>query len=120
MEKKLYELIWKRTVASQMADAKVEKTTITIDIENADGSLLDTAENITFIATGEVIRFDGFMKAYHESTDEDTDKENGMNHLPTVRDGEMLKATYRVRRDSHRVRQDTPRHRSCIRWKSLE
>ena len=91
-DQKLYDLIWKRTVASQMADAKVEKTTITIDIENADGSLLDTAENITFIATGEVIRFDGFMKAYHESTDEDTDKENGMNHLPTVRDGEMLKA----------------------------
>jgi DNA topoisomerase-1 len=59
-ERKLYELIWKRTIASQMSDALLEKTTVTIDISTSD-------EN--FIARGEVLKFDGFLKVYIESTD---------------------------------------------------
>ena len=59
-EKKLYELIWKRTVASQMADAQIEKTSISIDMNNSP---------VTFQANGEVIKFDGFLRVYAESTD---------------------------------------------------
>ncbi len=73
-EKRLYDLIWKRTVASQMSDAQIEKTTVTIDISSAD-------EN--FIATGEVITFDGFLKVYFESRDEEGE-ENGRAMLPPV------------------------------------
>jgi DNA topoisomerase-1 len=62
-EKKLYELIWKRTIASQMADAEIEKTTITVDMNNS---------SVQFSATGEVIKFDGFLKVYMESTDQET------------------------------------------------
>ncbi|UCG26617.1 MAG: type I DNA topoisomerase, partial [Bacteroidales bacterium] len=62
-EKKLYELIWKRTVASQMADARIEKTTVTIDVSPSDGK---------FIASGEVIQFDGFLKVYFESREEES------------------------------------------------
>ena len=74
-EKKLYDLIWKRTIASQMADAIVEKTTIAINMDNSP---------VTFNATGEVIKFDGFLKVYAESTDtENTDEEKDM--LPPVK-----------------------------------
>ena len=59
-EKKLYELIWKRTLASQMSNARVEKTTISIGVSGSD---------IGFFAQGEVIKFDGFLKVYRESTD---------------------------------------------------
>ena len=59
-EQKLYELIWKRTLASQMSDAQLEKTTATINISGSDEK---------FIARGEVIKFDGFLKVYLESTD---------------------------------------------------
>jgi DNA topoisomerase-1 len=61
-EKKLYELIWKRTIASQMADAEVEKTTILINMNNSP---------VNFQATGEVIKFDGFLRVYAESTDQE-------------------------------------------------
>ncbi len=79
-EKRLYELIWKRTVASQMADAQIEKTTITIEMNNSP---------VTFIASGEVIKFDGFLKLYTESTDqENTGDEKYI--LPSVKTGEPL------------------------------
>ena len=65
-EKKLYELIWKRTVASQMSDAEVEKTTISVEMNNSP---------VTFSATGEVIKFDGFLKVYTESTDQENNDE---------------------------------------------
>lgn len=75
-EKRLYDLIWKRTVASQMADAELEKTTATIGISNAEGK---------FIASGEVIKFDGFLHLYMEGTDdEDTEKENGLLLPPLI------------------------------------
>ncbi|MBP5213230.1 MAG: type I DNA topoisomerase, partial [Bacteroidales bacterium] len=63
VEKRLYELIWKRTIASQMAEAQIEKTTIEINIE---GNGIDS--ELKFIASGEVIKFDGFLRVYMEST----------------------------------------------------
>jgi DNA topoisomerase-1 len=62
-EQRLYELIWKRTIASQMADAILEKTTVSIDISN---------DKAKFIAIGEVLIFDGFLKVYMESTDDES------------------------------------------------
>lgn len=78
-QKRLYELIWKRTIASQMADAVLEKTNIYINISN-------TPEK--FIATGEVIKFDGFLKVYIESTDDDAEEMEGV--LPPVKKGQTL------------------------------
>jgi len=63
-ERRLYELIWKRTTACQMSDAEIEKTTAVIRIDNADS-------DAQFIATGEVVKFDGFLKVYRESVDDD-------------------------------------------------
>ncbi|MFT4660753.1 MAG: DNA topoisomerase-1 [Patiriisocius sp.] len=77
---KLYELIWKRAVASQMADAELEKTTATISISTRK-------EN--FIATGEVIKFDGFLKLYIVSKDEDEEVEDS-GLLPKMNVGEKL------------------------------
>ncbi len=79
-EKRLYELIWKRTIASQMADAELEKTSINIAISGL---------NYQFVASGEVIVFDGFLKVYLESTDEESDAEND-SLLPVMKDGEKL------------------------------
>jgi len=79
-EKKLYELIWKRTVASQMADAVIEKTSISIDMSNSP---------VTFQANGEVIKFDGFLKVYAESSDqENTDEDRYV--IPPVTKGMPL------------------------------
>ncbi len=66
-EKKLYELIRKRTIASQMAPAEVEKTKATISIS--------TNDTFNFIASGEVVKFDGFLKVYFESKDEEDEQE---------------------------------------------
>ena len=79
-EKRLYDLIWKRTIASQMADAELEKTNIYI---NVSGS------KYQFISSGEVIVFDGFLKVYLESTDDENDAEND-GLLPTMKKGETL------------------------------
>ncbi len=79
-EKRLYDLIWKRTVASQMSDAQLEKTTITIDISN---------DEHRFVAIGEVLKFDGFLKVYFESTDDENEEEvKGL--LPVVNKGENV------------------------------
>ncbi len=80
-EQKLYELIWKRTVASQMSDARLEKTTITIAPSK-------TAEKFT--ATGEVIKFDGFLKVYLESTDDEEEEAAAEGILPPVTEGQQL------------------------------
>ena len=74
-EQRLYELIWKRTLASQMSPARLEKTTITISVSGAPE---------LFIATGEVLKFDGFLKVYIESTD-DEQEEEAKGLLPPVR-----------------------------------
>lgn len=79
-EQRLYELIWKRTIASQMADAELERTTASITTTSAEGK---------FVANGEVIRFDGFLRVYLEGTDDENgEKEEGM--LPPMRKGEAL------------------------------
>ncbi|MBN2666440.1 MAG: type I DNA topoisomerase [Bacteroidales bacterium] len=79
-EKRLYELIWKRTIASQMADAEVERTTISIEMNNSP---------VLFSATGEVVKFDGFLKVYTESTDsENGDDEKSI--IPPVKTGMPL------------------------------
>ncbi len=80
-EKKLYDLIWKRTIASQMADAELEKTTVSISISNTEE---------TFTATGEVIKFDGFLRVYRESYDDDTEPEDEGDLLPPLKKGEKL------------------------------
>ena len=81
-EKRLYELIWKRTTASQMADAEIEKTTVNISVSGCDEM---------FVAGGEVIKFDGFIKVYHESTDEEMEREDdGMHLLPPMLEGQTL------------------------------
>lgn len=80
-EKKLYNLIWKRTVASQMADAEVEKTTVTIHISN---------ESDAFTATGEVVKFDGFLHVYRESYDDDMEQEDEAGLLPPLKKGQVL------------------------------
>ena len=79
--KHLYELIWKRTIASQMSDAKTEKTNITIPVSNRKEK---------FVATGEVILFPGFLKVYTESKDEDSEEVKGM--LPAMQLEETLNA----------------------------
>ena len=79
-EKKLYELIWKRTIASQMADAEMEKTTVNISISGTDE---------TFVAQGEVVKFDGFIKVYRESVD-DEEQEEESHVLPPLKKGMEL------------------------------
>ncbi|MGQ9621071.1 MAG: type I DNA topoisomerase, partial [Bacteroidales bacterium] len=79
-EKRLYDLIWKRAIASQMADAQIEKTNVAIEMNNSP---------IAFNATGEVVLFDGFLKIYFESSDtEAAEDEKGI--LPPVKTGTQL------------------------------
>ncbi|MDT8394348.1 MAG: type I DNA topoisomerase [Bacteroidales bacterium] len=78
--KRLYDLIWKRTIASQMADAKLEKTNVNIDISTSKEQ---------FVARGEVITFDGFLKVYIEGTDDAKKEENG-SILPPLSNGDVL------------------------------
>jgi DNA topoisomerase-1 len=81
-QKKLYDLIWKRTIASQMSDAQLEKTNINIGSKSF-------AEQ--FVATGEIIKFDGFLKVYLESTDDDEDEiQKGL--LPPIKKGDSLES----------------------------
>lgn len=86
-EKRLYDLIWKRTIASQMADAQIEKTTVNIAIEPEGGK---TMNDLQFIANGEVVAFEGFLKVYHESTDDEDAGEEFSHALPIMHEGEEL------------------------------
>lgn len=78
---RLYELIWKRTVASQMSDAEFEKTTAKISI---------STNNAELTANGEVLKFDGFLKLYLESTDDDDNDAEGESRLPNLEPGQPL------------------------------
>ena len=80
-EKKLYDLIWKRTVASQMVCAELDRTTITIDMSGSSNQ---------FVAQGEVVRFDGFLRLYSESTDDDQAAESGEGLLPKLTAGDRV------------------------------
>ncbi|MEK7432559.1 MAG: type I DNA topoisomerase [Cyanobacteriota bacterium] len=81
-EQRLYELIWKRAIASQMSDAKLERTIVTIDI---------SAAKQKFIASGEVILFEGFLKVYIASNSEDEEDDESKDLLPPMEIGQMLK-----------------------------
>ena len=80
-ERKLYELIWKRTLASQMADADIEKTTVKITVDGTD---------YDFTANGEVVLFDGFLRLYHESNEDDEQQDDEAHMLPTLKAGTQL------------------------------
>lgn len=109
-EKRLYDLIWKRTIASQMADAELEKTTVSIQPDKSQ---------YTFVATGEVIKFDGFLKVYRETRDEDTeanDTESGL--LPPLSIGETLNRKEVTA--TQRFSQHPPRYNEASLVKKLE
>ena len=90
-ERKLYDLIWKRTIASQMADAELEKTTVDIKV-TTDVNEQTNAPLPMFTAQGEVVRFDGFLKVYRESTDDDDqlEKQRGGDDIAANEPGHML------------------------------
>lgn len=107
-EKRLYELIRKRTIASQMAPAEVEKTKATISISTS---------KLNFIASGEVVKFDGFLKVYFESKDEDDEGETeGM--LPKLTKGEQL--TNQQITATERFKNHPPRYTEASLVKKLE
>ena len=108
-EQRLYELIWKRTIASQMADAVLERTTVTIDISN-------TAEK--FVATGEVIVFDGFLRVYIESTDDEGVNGNGDSLIPPLHANDKLEMSEIVA--TERFTQRPPRYTEAALVKRLE
>jgi DNA topoisomerase-1 len=107
-EKRLYELIWKRTIASQMADAELEKTTATIGISS-------TSEK--FLATGEVLTFDGFLRVYLESTDDENEQENSMM-LPPLKEKEILNLSQIIAQE--RFSQKPPRYTEASLVRKLE
>ena len=82
-EKRLYNLIWKRTLASQMADAELERTVIKIGIED---------EELEFVASGEIITFDGFLKLYRESTEDEEQQEKSTSLPADVEEGQAIEA----------------------------
>ena len=85
-ERRLYDLIWKRTAASQMADAEIEKTTVTIEMQPTPSGV-----DGLFIATGAVVKFDGFLKVYRESVDDDDADRDELAHvLPPLTEGQEL------------------------------
>lgn len=107
-EKRLYSLIWKRTLASQMADAEIEKTTVEIQ---------PASRQEHFTATGEVVRFDGFLKVYLESIDDETDEQTS-GILPAMHEGETLSLTEMTA--TQRFTQQPPRYSEGSLVKKLE
>ncbi|MBO5787605.1 MAG: type I DNA topoisomerase [Bacteroidaceae bacterium] len=106
-EKRLYDLIWKRTIASQMADAQVEKTTVNIAISGHSES---------FVATGEVTIFEGFLQVYRESSDDET--VNDTAAIPAVHKGDALTAKEIVA--TERFTQHPPRYTEASLVRKLE
>ncbi|MGZ3900735.1 MAG: type I DNA topoisomerase, partial [Bacteroidia bacterium] len=82
-EQRLYDLIWKRTIASQMSDAELEKTTAKVKVSGATE---------LFVAQGEVLKFDGFLKVYMEGTDDENTDEENSSMLPPMKVGEQLES----------------------------
>ena len=108
-EKRLYELIWKRTVASQMVAAEIDRTIITIDMNGGEAQ---------FVATGEVVRFDGFLKLYSESTDDDQSTDATQGLLPALAVGQSLEAQSIVA--TQRFTQAPTRYNEALLVKRLE
>ena len=109
--KKLYELIWKRAMASQMSSAKLERTTITIE---------DSAKTVGLRATGQVVRFDGFLKLYEESKQKakEGEEEEKNTDLPAVESGQSLKSS-EIAADQH-FTQPPPRYSEASLVKRME
>ncbi len=108
-EQRLYELIWKRTIASQMADAILERTTVNINISG-------TSER--FVATGEVIVFDGFLRVYIESTDDENSNGNGDSLIPPIHAKDKLELSEILA--TERFTQRPPRYTEASLVKRLE
>ncbi len=106
---RLYELIWKRTMASQMADAELEKTTVKIEIST-------NKEELT--ATGEVLKFDGFLKVYREDKDEDEAEEANEGLLPPMSIGQLMPLS--ELRATERFSRALPRYTEASLVKKLE
>ena len=107
-EQRLYELIWKRAIASQMADAQLEKTT---------ASILISTNNDFLVAMGEVIRFEGFLKVYTESHDDDQEQEDS-KRLPAMNKGDILTNEYL--QAIQRFQKPAPRYTEASLVKKLE
>jgi DNA topoisomerase-1 len=108
-EQRLYELIWKRTLASQMSDAKLEKTSVDISISKSDK---------TFKANGEVIKFSGFLKLYLESSDDEDEEDGEEGILPPLKIGEVLQLKDLDARE--RFTRPAPRYTEATLVKKLE
>ena len=107
-EKKLYNLIWKRTIASQMSDAELEKTNVKIDISN---------DPHQFIASGEVVKFDGFLKVYFETTDNEEEQES-RGLLPKFSEGQQI--NYHQIKAIQRFSHHPPRYTEASLVKKME
>ncbi len=109
LERRLYELIWKRTLASQMADALIDKTNVEVGIKG---------RSETFAATGEVIRFDGFLRVYRESHDDEAADSGEGTALPPLEVGQMLECGQMTA--TERYTQQPPRYTEASLVKKLE
>ncbi len=107
--RRLYDLIWKRTIASQMSDAEFEKTTAKISIST-------NRDNLT--ATGEVMKFDGFLKVYNEGRDDEDDEEDKEGILPPLRISQLL--DFREMRATQKFTRPAPRYTEASLVKKLE
>ncbi len=114
-ERRLYELIWKRTIASQMSDAETEKTTVKIKMKDSNGADRTDAE---FVATGEVVTFDGFLRVYHESFDDDSETDDSNKLLPPVKEGQYVEYSDIVA--TERFTQHPPRYTEASLVRKLE
>ena len=109
-EKRLYDLIWKRTIASQMADAELEKTTAVISVSGLSEA---------FVATGEVVTFDGFLRVYKESRDDEGEQpEDESRLLPPLKKGQPLTGKRIVAQE--RFSQHPPRYTEASLVRKLE
>ncbi|HVZ95322.1 MAG TPA: type I DNA topoisomerase, partial [Chitinophagaceae bacterium] len=106
---RLYDLIWKRTIASQMADAELEKTIAKINI---------STNNEELTASGEVIKFDGFLKVYFEGTDDDDTDSNDESRLPNLAVGQQLQ--FNQMTATERFTKHSPRYTEASLVKKLE
>lgn len=109
-EQRLYKLIWERTIASQMADAELEKTTVTIGISNNPAD--------KFYVNGEVIKFDGFLRVYMEDTDDENQDEKTEALLPPMQLNEILSLTQAMA--TERLTQKPPRYTEASLVRKLE
>lgn len=111
---RLYDLIYKRTLASQMADAELEKTTVRIKVEGPNAP----ATNLNFVARGEVIKFEGFLKVYLEGTDDEDNEKEEEGLLPTMKVGDKLER--KIITATQRFSNHPPRYTEASLVKKLE